>query len=327
MGTPLIAGFAGFSLLAPNDIVSDYMKRRAKLSGSTRNVRKHTPVISGAGNTLDRINNTGGVNEIQTLTGTSGASDVGGTFTISWVLNGVTYTTASLAASATAAQIQTALDNAMPVSNMMAPTDRPNLGPGNFTVAGGPIFTSAGAVGTAVTITFKNKFSGQNVAQVTITSSLTGTTPAITPTTTTAGTYGYASSTTFIGFSGEWEQGPTAAPVSGGTASFGREFAQAPVNPHGPFATSDNPIAFIPLGPHPIEFLANIEPWIAVAATMVSNSTGYDIGYNTDLDQYYVSTATNSNSLLRVVGIPAGQVGVYGGLVRCTVIPAAIALA
>lgn len=327
MAAPLIAGFKGFALLSPNDSITDYMKRRGKLGGSTRNVRKHTPIIAGTANTMDRINNTGGVNEVQTLTGTSGASDVGGTFTISWVLNSVTYTTASLAASATAAQIQTALDNAMPVSYMMAPTDRPNLGGGNFTVGGGPIFTSAGAVGTAATITFKNNFSGQNVAQVTITSSLTGTTPAITPTTTTAGTYGYASSTTFIGFAAEWEQGPTAAAVSGGTASYGREFAQAPINLHGPFATSTNPIGFFPLGPHPMEFLASIEPWIAVTDAMVNIATGYDIGYNTDLDQYYVSTATNSNSLLRVVGIPDGQTGVFGGLVRCTVIPAAIAYA
>ena len=324
MAAPLIAGFKGFALLSPNDTITDYIKRRGKLSGSTRNVRKHTPVISGASNTLDRINNTGGVNEVQRLT--AAGSGVGGTFTISWPApNGVTYTTASLAATATAAQIQQALDNAMPVSYMMAPTDVPNIGGGNFTVTGGPLFTSGGAVGSTVDITFGNLFSGQNVSAVTINSSLTGTTPGITPSTVTPGTYGYASSTTFIGFAAEWEQGPTAAAVSGGTASYGREFAQAPVNLHGPFATSTNPIGFFPLGPHPMEFLAAIEPWVAVSAATVG--TDVSLGYNTDLDQYYISTQTLTNPIVRVVGIPDGQVGVYGGLVRCTVVPSAIAYA
>ena len=324
MAAPLIVGFRGFALLSPNDTITSYIKRRAKLSGSTRNVRKHTPVIAGASNTLDRINNTGGVNEVQRLTGAG--SGVGGTFTISWPApDGVTYTTASLAATATAAQVQQALDNAMPVSYMMAPTDRPNIGGGNFTVTGGPLFTAGGAVGSTMDITFGNLFSGQNVNAVTINSSLTGTTPGITPSTVTPGTYGYASSTTFIGFAAEWEQGPTAAAVSGGTASYGREFAQAPVNLHGPFATSANPIGFFPLGPHPMEFLAGIEPWVAVSAALVG--TDISIGYNTDLDQYYASTATLTNPILRVVGIPDGQVGVYGGLIRCTIVPTAIAYA
>lgn len=99
----------------------------------------------------------GVVSEVQTLTPTGTIS--GGTFT----LTARGYTTAALPFNATAAAIAAAL----------------NALPGVFvTATGGPIST------TAVVVTFTN--SG-DVAQMVVNSSLTGTSPVVTPTTTTSG--------------------------------------------------------------------------------------------------------------------------------------------
>lgn len=324
MPAPLRTGLAGFRLLVPSDLITSYGKRRAKLSGSTRNVRAGTPVIAGASNTLDRINITGGTNEVQRLTPAQGAADTGGTFKINLLLPSGTVQTASIAFSASLATIQAAIEAVLPNSNRENPTDAPKIRGTNSVVAsGGPLFTAAGGLGSAVDLTFTGKFSAQNITATTITSSLTGTTPSITPSTVTAGVYGYASSTTFIGFANEFEQGPLAAPVSGGSAAYGREFAQAPLNLDGPFASSAFEILYWPAGPHPFEFEAAIEPWLPVTAGMVG--TSYDLGYNVTYDQFYVSTATTTAAIVKVTAIPDGQLGVYGGLVRATILPAAVA--
>lgn len=97
-----------------------------------------------------------------TITGTP----TGGTFTLTYAGQ----TTAPIAYNATA----TAVDSALEALS--------NIGPGDVTCTGGPL------PGTAVDITFTGLLSGQNVAQITATPSLTGgTTPAVNVTTVTPG--------------------------------------------------------------------------------------------------------------------------------------------
>jgi len=99
-----------------------------------------------------------GTNEVQTLTMTGTAT--GGTFTLT-VLG---TTTGAIAYNAASTAIKTALDTAIPGNNI--------------TVGGGPL-------PTAVTLTFVGY---GDVPLVTVTSSLTGTSPVLTPTVTTPGT-------------------------------------------------------------------------------------------------------------------------------------------
>lgn len=119
-----------------------------------RNVqdRGMVDVYAGTNTVVDGV-----VSEVQTLTPTGTIS--GGTFT----LTARGYTTAALPFNATATAIAAALSAL----------------PGVFaTATGGPIST------TAVVVTFRD--SG-DMAQMTVTNSLTGTSPVVTPTTTTSG--------------------------------------------------------------------------------------------------------------------------------------------
>lgn len=105
-----------------------------------------------------------GVSEIQLLT--PGGTISGGTWTITFGGQ----TTSALAYNATAATIQAALEALSTV------------GVGNIAVSGGPI--SSGNV----TLTFQNDLGYTNVAQVTVgTGSLTGSSPTLTPSTSTGG--------------------------------------------------------------------------------------------------------------------------------------------
>lgn len=109
-----------------------------------------------------------GTAEVQTLT--ESGTITGGTFTITF--NG--QTTAAIASSATAAQVQSALEA---LSNIV---------PGDIAVTGGPVET------TPLTLTFYGNLIG-NVNQVTVdTTNLTGTTPGITVATATGGVAGAA---------------------------------------------------------------------------------------------------------------------------------------
>lgn len=119
-----------------------------------------------------------GVDEIQVLT--PGGTISGGTYTIT--LLGAT--TAAIAYNATATQIQAALRLA--VASLTGTDDvtaANKLIADGITVSGGPL--SSGAV----TITYDAETS-QDVAQAVVTSSLTGTSPTVTPSTTTAGVAG-----------------------------------------------------------------------------------------------------------------------------------------
>jgi hypothetical protein len=113
--------------------------------------------------TQDMTVTTNGTDEVQTLTPSGTIS--GGTFTITYSGQ----TTSAIAHNATAATIQAALTALSNIDD----TD-------GVVCAGGPINT------TPVTITFRRSLSATNVAQVTITSSLTGG-GSLTPSTTTAG--------------------------------------------------------------------------------------------------------------------------------------------
>lgn len=109
-----------------------------------------------------------GTAEVQTLTPTGTIS--GGTFTIT--LNG--QTTAAIVYNATAAQVQAALEALN------------NVVPGDVLAAGGPANT------TAITLTFFGNYIGDAPAVTVSSANLTGTTPVITPTTTTPGVAGAA---------------------------------------------------------------------------------------------------------------------------------------
>lgn len=124
-----------------------------------------TPVIAGAGYPGTGLN----TNEVQRIT-TTGAP-TGGTFTLTF--DG--QTTAAIAYNANAAAVQSALEALS------------NIDPGDITVTGGPL------PGTPVDVTFIGQYKGDNVPQMTATSSYTGgTAPTTTVTTTTQGGVGTA---------------------------------------------------------------------------------------------------------------------------------------
>jgi hypothetical protein len=108
-----------------------------------------------------------GTNEIQTIT--PGGTISGGTWTITWGGE----TTGAMAYNATASEVQAYLERFASVR------------PGDIVVAGGPV--SSGAM----TLTFQGQYAATNPAQVTVSAaSLTGSSPTLTPTTTTAGVVG-----------------------------------------------------------------------------------------------------------------------------------------
>ncbi|MFY1588986.1 hypothetical protein ACN267_31350 [Micromonospora sp. WMMD734] len=107
----------------------------------------------------------GSSEEVQTLTVTG--TPTGGTYTLTYSGQ----TTAAIPYNATAAQVRTALEALS------------NIGAGNVTTAGGA------HPGTPITVTFTGTLANTNVAQMTANSGgLTGgSSPTVTPTTTTAG--------------------------------------------------------------------------------------------------------------------------------------------
>jgi len=107
------------------------------------------------------------ISEVQTIT--FGGTVSGGTFTLTSSQGGSPQTTSAIAYNATAAQVQTALQALS------------NIGSGNVTVTG---TTGTGGV---LTVTYQGTLAKQDVAALTYTSSLTGTTPTITVATPTAG--------------------------------------------------------------------------------------------------------------------------------------------
>jgi hypothetical protein len=105
-------------------------------------------------------------NEVQVFT--KGGTWTAGTYTITIVETG--QTTAAIAAAATAATIQTAIEAAIGST-------------GDIIVTGGPLTTQP-----SITLTYGGYFAGRNVAQATMdASSVTGSSPTITPSTTTPG--------------------------------------------------------------------------------------------------------------------------------------------
>lgn len=292
-------GFKGFYPRRPIGIHDSIVPlTRAKLASSTRDVWKGVPVINATADTFDRVA-VQGTDEVQTLTITG--TPTGGTFTLTSTItgtrtqSGLTFagTTAAIAYNATAAQVQSALEAV--------------LGVGNVTCAGGPF------PGTAVTITFVGQLSATDVAALTVTGSFTGgTSPAGAISTTTAGVVGIVTSTVLLGFSEEWD--------SGTIPNWGRNFAQAPLNMEGPFAASTRKYLIYPDYPGHI-YTANIWPTETVAASMVN--TNYSLGWNNTTAQVYVRTGDTSNALVKVVGIPDGQVGKVGGLVDFVVLDGA----
>lgn len=109
---------------------------------------------------------TQGVNEVQRLT--PGGTISGGTFTITFEGQ----TTAAIAWNATAAVVQAALEALS------------NVNVGDVTVTGGPVNSAA------LDITYLQGLGGYNRTQVTVTSSLTGAAPTLTPSTVTGGVEG-----------------------------------------------------------------------------------------------------------------------------------------
>lgn len=113
-----------------------------------------------------------GTNEVQRIT--PGGTITGGTFTITVPTNarGAAATTAAINFNDAAATVQTKLEALA------------NVGAGRIAVTGGPINAAA------LTLTYLMELSATDVSQITVTSSLTGTAPTITPSTVTAGVAG-----------------------------------------------------------------------------------------------------------------------------------------
>lgn len=103
-------------------------------------------------------------NEVQNIA--MGGTVTGGSFTLTF--DGVG-PTAAIPWDATAAQVQSALEGLS------------NIASGDVVVTGGPF------PGTSVDVEFVGRYTGTDVPQMVVTSSLTGTSPTITVTTTTAG--------------------------------------------------------------------------------------------------------------------------------------------
>ncbi|MBD3550881.1 hypothetical protein [Streptomyces sp. SP18CM02] len=151
-------------------------------------------------------------NEVQTATITGGPT--GGTFTLTF--NG--QTTAAIAYNATAAAVQTALENLS------------NVNPGDIKVTGN--------AGGPYTLTFGGQYLGDNVSSITATASLTGgSTPGVTMATTTAGGTATATDGTqlFAGFLfTEASFYPTTTKIA------------APIMVHGQIDVTKLPVAFDP---------------------------------------------------------------------------------
>ncbi|MFE9461703.1 hypothetical protein [Streptomyces californicus] len=151
-------------------------------------------------------------NEVQTATVTGGPT--GGTFTLTYSGQ----TTAAIAYNATAAAVQTALENLS------------NVNPGDIKVTGN--------AGGPYTLTFGGQYLGDNVAQISATASLTGgSTPGVTMATTTAGGTATATDGTqlFAGFLfTEASFYPTTTKIA------------APIMVHGQIDVTKLPVAFDP---------------------------------------------------------------------------------
>src|SRR5262249_15012928 len=105
-----------------------------------------------ADNELQALTITGSGNEVQTITLSSGANDLSGTFRITYTsLGGTPQTTAPIPFNASASQVQSALE-ALSL-----------IGPGNVAVVG-----SSGAGGGTYTLTFQRALGNTNVNQVTV---------------------------------------------------------------------------------------------------------------------------------------------------------------
>ena len=119
-----------------------------------------------------------GINEVQSLS--TGGVVTGGTFQLAFAdpMSGALQTTAAIQWNASAAAIQAALENLAAI------------GVGNVTCSGGPL------PNYPVTITFQGNLAGQNVAQLSGTSSLTGTAPTLNVMTVVDGSPGLGTVTT-----------------------------------------------------------------------------------------------------------------------------------
>lgn len=292
-------GFAGFAPRRPIPANAIVPLSRLKVSSSTRNIKKGHPIINAANNTCDRAN-TQGTNEVQTVTITG--TPTGGSFTLTSAIVGAsqvtatrlfTGTTVAIPFNATAAVLQAALETI--------------LGVGNVSCAGGPF------PGTACTITFLGELAYVDVAALTKTDSLTGgTTPASAVTTTTAGVQGAVTSTVILGFS----EMNDVSPVSNWPVSF----AQSPLNLDGPYGFSAKPI-LIHMDEAGEVYQGNIWPTETVTASLVNPATAYCLGYNPLEETCYIRTLdTTTNAMIRIIGIPPGEVGKVGGLVDFVII-------
>lgn len=285
-------GFVGFAPRRP--LVANALNSlsRLKISSSSRDIKKGHMLYHTANNTLDRVA-VQGTNEVQTITITG--TPTGGSFTVTSAITGYSRiatgndfagTTVAISYAATAAVVQAALETV--------------LGVGNVTCAGGPF------PGTAVTVTFAGELEATNVAALSTTDSLTGgTTPASAVTTTTAGVNGIVTTSTLVlGFSEMNDVNPLSA--------WPRSFGMAPLNLDGPYGFSSKPILVHPDYPGEI-YQGALWPTETVAASMVG--TSYSVGWSPTNECHYVRTGDTSNALVKVIGIPDGELGKVGGIV------------
>lgn len=307
MALPLPNGFSGFRVLDEGYHLIDPRASLPKLTSSSRVIKDGTPLILDATGYIDAAAKQG-TNEEQRVNITNGGNvPTTGSFYLAWVPPGLDADGNAIASvsigpipyNATVAQVQALVDAA--------------VGGGNITVAlvaGGG--TSWPTALTYYSFTFVGKYSAKNVAAMTVganTMDQTGT-PVIA--TQTAGVAGYVTSTSFVGFSHDWD-------LYGAAVNYERMFPLPPNLESPPGSAKRYLFSRALLGRR---FAGKYDPNYAVTQALIGDSV--DIGYNVTDDQHYVSAGA-SNALVKIVEIPIESIGKYGGEVIFTVLSAAIA--
>lgn len=292
---PLTTGFRGFSARSQLAQMGGIRTLPCLANPArTLSIKKFHPIVKTSGY-LNRCTATF-TNDVQTITITG--TPTGGSFTLTAVINGVTATTNAIPYNATAVQMATALLALANIGNDAA-------GP-NVTTTLGPL------PGTGIAVTFRNFLSSQPITAMTANGSgLTGgSSPAVVVTHTTTGVVGVMTQASFSGFSNEWEKGD----IDG---YYPRSFAQAPIELDLPFSGAnasgvfDREIKYFPIFPGEV-YTGKLLQTVTATRTLVTGS-GINIGYNGDLDQFYVDPNASGSAAIKIIGVVEGDEGVLGG--------------
>jgi hypothetical protein len=298
---PLTNGFLNFSE-ARNIAINGAIQptHRSKLAGSVLTIKEGHPLIVGALGTYDRAAVTGGVNEQDTLTFAGTVTSFTLAFTGPTLTTGVSVTRTTPVINYNADFTVLARN----VQDQLQLLD--NTGVDNVSV----VRTSA----TVLTVTFTGLLGSRNVA-ILVSGSVVGG-GSVTVATSVAGTAGYISSASLLGFADRNEKGTI--------SNWQRHFAQPiDLNLDGEVWTDPLKMCIFPLRDQ--IFRASVEPWVALDAATHLDQT-YPIGWFATREQCYLATEQATNAVATIVNIAPDQQGVMGGIADFIITSAAIAL-